>query len=120
MRFIFRFGCLCKVLLPLELRRHKFDAYTEDCAYLGPCPDGAGTRFLRMRTKAVIVRKDVIVYEDTMPFRSMGGKPEAGLLAIASEGHWDKEEEEETSARLHLSTDPKGTKTPAPRATPAP
>ena len=73
-RYIFRFGCLVRVLLPLELRKHKFDTYTEDCVYLGPCPLGKGTRFLRLKNMQVYVRDDCVVYGDILPFRSVGGK----------------------------------------------
>ena len=73
-RYIFRFGCLSRVLLPLELRKHKFHTYTEDCVYLGPCPLGKGTRFLRLKNQQVYVRDDCVVYADVMPFRSVGGQ----------------------------------------------
>ena len=78
LRYLFRFGCLCRVLKPLETRKHKFDTHAEDCVYLGPAypldPMSRGTRFLRLSTRTVIVRHDVVVYPDTMPFRSTGGK----------------------------------------------
>ena len=91
-----RFGCLCRVLKPLELRKHKFDAYTEDCCYLGPCPLGKGTRFVRLSNSKVYVRDDCVVYNDVMPFRSTGGKgsPLSVRLSSAAEHDvfWDQDE----------------------------
>lgn len=74
LRYLFRCGCKARVLLPLELRKHKFDTYTEDCVYLGPCPEGRGTRFIRLKNMTVYVRQDCVVYPEIMPFRSMGGQ----------------------------------------------
>ena len=54
-RYFHRFGLLARVLLPLELRKHKFHTYTEDCVYLGICPEGKGTRFLRLSNRQVCV-----------------------------------------------------------------
>ena len=71
---IFRFGCLCRVLKPLETRTHKFDAHSQDCVYLGPCPLGGGTRYLPLDTRRVLVRKDVVVYSDVMPFRTAAAR----------------------------------------------
>ena len=44
-----RFGCLCRVLKPLETRLHKFDTHAEDCVYLGRCPLGNGIRFYHLK-----------------------------------------------------------------------
>jgi hypothetical protein len=80
-RYLFRCGCLARVLLPLELRRHKFHTYTEDCVYLGPGPNGHGTRFIRLKNLTVYVRDDCVVYGDVMPFRSVGGKETSVLFS---------------------------------------
>ena len=69
------------MLLPLELRRHKFHTYTEDCVYLGPGPNGHGTRFLRLKNMTVYVRYDCVVYGDVMPLRSVGGKETSVLFS---------------------------------------
>uniref|UniRef100_A0A7S2E0K0 Integrase catalytic domain-containing protein n=1 Tax=Haptolina brevifila TaxID=156173 RepID=A0A7S2E0K0_9EUKA len=66
---IFRIGCLCRVLKPLEKRTHKFDTHAQDCVYLGPCPLGGGARYLPLDTRRVLVRRDVVVYGDVMPLR---------------------------------------------------
>ena len=95
-RGVQRFGCLCRVLKPLELRKHKFDTYTEDCVYLGLCPHGHGTRFLRLSNSKVYVRDDCVVYNDVMPFRSTGGKGSPlNVLTSSAAMHdvfWDQEE----------------------------
>ena len=35
--------------------------------------DGRGVRFLRLKDKRVFARQDVVVHQDTMPFRGVGG-----------------------------------------------
>ena len=87
----FRFGCLLKMLKPLEIRCHKFDVHAEDYVNLGPCPRGRGTRALCVRTKRVHVRDDVVCYPDVMPFRSMGGSRVHDKLAaeVAPSITWD-------------------------------
>ena len=87
-RYLFRFGSLCRVLLPLEKRQHKFHTYTEDCCYLGPCPLGKGTRFLRIINMQTMVRDDCVVYGDILPFRSVGGKGAAVKIGSKSAA-WD-------------------------------
>ena len=67
---VFRCGSLCRVLKPLEKRTHKFDAHAHDCVYLGPRPLGGGARYLPLDTRRVLVRRDVVVYGDVMPFRT--------------------------------------------------
>ena len=66
-----RFGCLCRVLKPLELRKHKFDVHAQDCVYLGPAENGI--HCYNLRDKKAVVRNDCVVYDAIMPFRSMGG-----------------------------------------------
>ena len=61
-RYICRFGCLCKVLLPLELRKHKFDAYTEDYVYAWTVSGRGRDSFPAVEHEGdYIVRKDVVV-----------------------------------------------------------
>ena len=100
---IFRFGCLLKMLKPLETRTHKFDVHAEDYVNFGPCPLGKGTRALCIRTNRVHVRDDVVCYPDVMPFRSMGGSGVNTKLAteIAHTITWDPDGDDVATNAQH-------------------
>ena len=57
--------------------------------YLGPCPLGKGTRFLRLKNMQVYVRDDCVVYGDVLPFRSVGGKGAAVQISSKSAANED-------------------------------
>ena len=100
---VFRFGCLLKMLKPLETRTHKFDVHAEDYVNFGPCPLGKGTRALCIRTNRVHVREDVVCYPDVMPFRSMGGSGVNTKLAteIAHTITWDPDGDDVATNAQH-------------------
>ena len=75
---------------------------------MGVCPDGRGVRFLRLKDKRVFTRQDVVVHQDTMPFRGVGGLvksptfhvnatavPDADLIMSV---RWDLDEHAEPAA----------------------
>ena len=108
-----RFGCLCRVLKPLELRKHKFDVHAQDCVYLGPAENGI--HCYNLRDKKAVVRNDCVVYDAIMPFRSMGGSTAPlNVRKATAEEHsvfWDPDdlltqEEINTGTANTFGTDP--------------